>query len=202
MNAAKAIQLRKAGGINQTLIKRERDYVDAWDPNSEWAKEAAKMGIFPDLAKEGQPLMRESRYDHDPFTIIPAPESVRHHDDPSSREEASIDAAEAILKVLYILSGSSHPGLKLATDCLLAIINRTEERSQAAIARKYNLTRSAVSKRMRELRKGDLGNLSIYLFGGRKEVSEKARARATRVHQERKAKCKTTNTISQLLAAI
>jgi len=57
---------------------------------------------------------------------------------------------------------------------------------QAAIARKYGLTRAAISKRLRDMRKGEfLGGLEIYFFGGKEDVSEKARTRAIRVHKHK-----------------
>lgn len=120
----------------------------------------------------------------------------------SKKEEERKDAATAVLKVLYLLTGSNHPQLRLVTDCLLAMINRTEEKSQAAIARKYGLTRAAVSKRMRDMRKGNfLGNLEIYFFGGREDLSEAARARAIDYHNNKKGNKNKCTTKSQQLAS-
>jgi hypothetical protein len=121
-------------------------------------------------------------------------------EEPEEKENSKYKAAEAVLRVLQVLTGSEHPSLRLSADCLLAMINRSEEKSQAEIARRYGLTRAAISKRMRDMRKGKfLGGLEIYFFGGREEVSKKARERAIRVHNQQKGKqCKTTPSLLDL----
>lgn len=114
-------------------------------------------------------------------------------DPPQAGEAAEIAAADAVLRVLQVLCNARHPGLKLSADCLLALVNRSDEKSQAAIGRKHGLSRAAISKRLRDMRKGRfLGDLEMFFFGGRREDSERARIRATRVHRERKELCKTS----------
>lgn len=143
----------------------------------------------------------------------PAPVSDRFFDDPPEEcADFRTAQADAVLRVLYLLTNQQHPGLRLAADCLLAIVNRSEEKSLAAIARKHGLTRSAVSKRMRDIRFGRTlaGNVDCFFFGGNPEVSKKARERALRVHARNKDKnakpipacVKTTPGPSKLQAAL
>jgi len=145
--------------------------------------------------------------DRDPTKNAPAPGGSGPNQDfcffdEKVESEAPIEyhtlAAEAVLRVLQVLTGSEHPSLRLSADCLLALINRSEEKSQAEIARRYGLTRAAISKRMRDMRRGRfLQGLEIYFFGGREDVSQKARERAIRVHAKNKSpntQCKTTPT--------
>ena len=86
--------------------------------------------------------------------------------------------------------------LRLQAACLVAINNRSEETSQAAIARKYGLTRAALSRRLRDMRQGlFLKGLRNFHFGGNPELAEKSRVRAIRVHnysKQNKELCKTT----------
>ncbi len=178
--------------------------MNAWDPDSEWAREAYKMGIYPDLAKQCGPINHD-HVEKDVFATVHSPQSAREFDEPEETgTELSLNAADAVLRVLYILCGAEHPSLRLRADCLLAIINRTENRSQSEIGRKYNLTRSAISKIMRTMRKGDyLAGLEIFFFGGRKVASERARIRAIRIHKESKVKAeswKSSQTLTNLLA--
>jgi hypothetical protein len=83
--------------------------------------------------------------------------------------------------------------LRMQADCLMAINNRSDESSQADIARKYNLTRAAISKRLRDMRRGQfLANLRNFFFGGKPDASQAAKVRALRVHKEQqphKTKC-------------
>ena len=55
---------------------------------------------------------------------------------------------------------------------------------------------------MRGLRKGDLGGLEIYFFGGRPDVSERARERATRVHRQRKEQTESWKPSQQLASLL
>ena len=200
MNIRRNQQRRQAGvKSSDSLTKSEREYMDAWENGDpEFLKSAAKMGIGPDLGKQSGPI------NHDPspdvFATIAAPQSDREFDEPEPFENnPHHSAAESVLRVLYVLCGANHPSLRLRADCLLAIINRTENRSQAEIARKYGLTRAAISKTMRDMRKGNhLAGLEIFFFGGRRDVSEKAKARATRVHQEIKKQNQSWKPSSQL----
>jgi hypothetical protein len=208
MNIRRNNDRRAAGITSQTnLTQAERDYMDAWEnADPEWRKQVAEMGLAPDLGKQGGPVIRDDE-DHDPFATIAAPQPDRYFDDEPEPEETPIsrNPADAVLRVLYVLTGSKHPSLRLRAECLLAIINRTEETSQAAIARKHGLTRAAISKTMRDMRKGEyLAGLEIFFFGGRQDVSEQARTRAIRVHQQQKekhAKWKPSNKINKLLEA-
>lgn len=187
------------------LSERDRAYLKAWDTlTPEMRGQMARHGITGPLAvgNDSRPVGR-SEEERDPFATMAAPATERYFDEPEQDLDAGRElAGEAVLRVLYILTASRHPGLRLATDCLLAAaLNRSDEKNQAAIARKHGLTRAAVQKRMRDMRKGEmLGGLECYFFGGREDVSEKARTRATRVHKRRKELCKTQNQKPSLLA--
>lgn len=179
-----------------------RTYQDAKD--KEYLAACKEAGIEPLLYNDAPSRSGEDD-DHDPFATLPAPQADKYFDDPCEvSSDCRQEAAQAVLRVLYALTGSRHPDLRLATDCLLALINRTEEKSQAAIARKYGLTRAAISKRMRDMRKGEfLGGLEIYFFGGREEDSKAARTRATRVHNNHKEQqnlCKAPSLLEQIKA--
>jgi hypothetical protein len=188
----RASTARKAGiEDDRGLSARDREYLQAWEQlTPEQRKEMAAVGITGPLPIERGPVNRSPRDEdeHDPFAHLAASTPDRYFDDPAeSTEDSRVLAGEAVLRVLYLLTGSRHPGLRLATDCLLAIINRSDEKSQAAIARKYGLTRAAVSKRLRDMRAGEfLDGLEIYFFGGKQDVAAKARVRAKRVHRKRK----------------
>jgi hypothetical protein len=176
------------------LSARDREYLEAFDSlSAEQREEMRKAGITGAMLDRFGPVNRDpDDVKKDPFARIadPAP-WPGHEPEPESATDSRKTTAEAVLRVLYLLTGSRHPGLRLATDCLLALVNKTEEASQAAIARKHGLTRAAVSKRLRDMRKGTLlGGLEVYFFGGREEASEAARSRAIRVHNQRKTKCK------------
>jgi hypothetical protein len=182
---------KKTGGDTSYLSQQDREYLEAWDTLTEEQRAEMKAAGINGPMLDRQGPVNHSADDVDPFATIPAPGAMPGEAmdaaEPTDEGDAREMAAQAVLRVLYTLTGSRHPGLRLSTDCLLAIINRTEEKSQAAIARKYGLTRAAVSKRMRDMRKGSfLGGLEIFFFGGREDVSEASRARAIRVHNKRK----------------
>lgn len=98
--------------------------------------------------------------------------------------------SDVILHVLYALTLANHPTTRRRAGMVLAIINRTEAKSQAEIGRQQSLTRAAISKEMRDMRHLFLKTLQIYNFGGKASVSEQARERAIRVHKEQKEKAK------------
>jgi len=170
------------------LSDTDRNYLKAWDALTYTERcRLHKNGISgPLLAKTPRPKMGQE--ERDPFsTIEDSCPDHRYFDEPAEEETVLQIAAEAVLRVLYILTKSRHPQLRLSTDLLLALINRSDEKSQSAIARKYGLTRAAISKRLRDMRRGEyLQGLEIYFFGGKRDVSQQARTRAIRVHKQRK----------------
>lgn len=194
---------RQAGAIGQTLDPRERELMESWENASpEFLADCKRLGIEPDIGRQQTGAINHDNDDHDPFATIASPQPDRYFDDPPEPEPPSqsrINAAEAVLRVLFVLTGDNNPALRRRADCLLAIINRTEERSQAEIARKYGLTRAAISKEMRDMRKGNyLSGLEIFYFGGRKDVSDAARKRALRVHKETKEQTESWKPSQQL----
>lgn len=197
-------QQRRAAGVKSTdhLSAREKELMDAWEnAPPEFLADCKRLNIDPDIGRKQSGPVNHDHDDKDVFATIATPQSDREFDEPEPEEksDAKFSAAEAVLRVLYVLAGAKHPSLRLRADCLLAIINRTENRSQAEIARKYGLTRAAISKTMRDMRKGDyLAGLEIFFFGGRKDTSEAARTRAIRVHQETKQQNQSWKPSSQL----
>lgn len=164
----------------------------------------ATGGFLPTFAQRGRIVREEEKVteEDEPFAVDGKHNGKAMLALPAAEETAGVDTryavSQTVLRVLYTLTGSRHPDLRLATDCLLAIINYTEEKSGAAIARKYKLTRAAVNKRMQEMRKGRfLNGLEVYFFGGKPEDSERARERATRVHKQQKLLCKPTTKAAQ-----
>ncbi|MBE2203067.1 MAG: hypothetical protein IAE94_01830 [Chthoniobacterales bacterium] len=160
-----------------SLGERDREYCAAWDSLPEDARlQLAAQGVTG-------PLLPECSREETPAAPLPS-----SNDAPLAVE---YDAAESVLRVLQILTSSHHPSLRLAADCLLLIINRSDEKNEAAVAKKHGITRAAVSKRIREMRKGRfLDGFEIHYFGGRRADSERARVRALRVHKQRKQQCK------------
>ena len=145
-------------------------------------------GIPPLIYHDGTPSHGD---DHDPFATIEAPSSDREFDEPEEPTEKMYSASEMAamsLAILQKIAGDQDPELRIRADCILAILNRSDESSQAAIARKYGLERATVSKKMKEIRAQDnLGRkLKIFYFGGREEDSESARQRTTEAHKKRK----------------
>ena len=114
------------------------------------------------------------------------PDSFTQEEDPStSNADCRPQVADAVLRVLYVLTNSRNPELRLQTDLLLALINRVDAKSQAEIGRKHGLSRAAISKRLRDMRAGEfLQGLVGTHFGGDKSISNHAKTRATRVHRE------------------
>lgn len=183
------------------ISMRDREYLAAWDNLTATERgQMAKHGIFGPLRIDRGPVNYLSCGEgHDPFAGIAAatPDFDQMLDRPLDGSHPPVPptdralAAEAVTRVLYILTASRHPRLRVAADCLLAAaLGRSDEKSQAEIGRKYGLTRAAISKRMRQMRSGDLlGGLEIYYFGGRKNIAYQARERAKRVHRERRILC-------------
>lgn len=203
-------QTRRALGVTSetNLSERERELADAWEnADPEFLKQCKETGIEPDLGMGvkfgGKPDGHDgSTEDRDPYAPISlldwyAQENRDHRDEEEPKSKDMVlrrDIQEAVLRVLYTLCNARHPKLRLATDCLLAIINKSDESSQAEIARKHGLSRAAISKRLRDMRSCEfLEELEIYYFGGRLEVAEASQTRAKRVHKQiepYKTKCK------------
>jgi hypothetical protein len=101
---------------------------------------------------------------------------------------------EAAIQLLHALTGSNDRRTAMRAECYLAVINRKPE-SQTMIAKKYNVTRAAVSKVVVSI----CDELSLPTARHMKSdtARESYRTRALRVHQERKDKlCKTpTNSL-------
>jgi hypothetical protein len=96
---------------------------------------------------------------------------------------------EAAIQLLHALTGSNDRRTAMRAECYLAVINRKPE-SQTMIAKKYNVTRAAVSKVVVSI----CDELSLPTARHMKSdtARESYRTRALRVHQERKDKlCKT-----------
>lgn len=170
------------------------------DPEGFAAAQAAGVGtalVYKDRRKSGCDDEERTQPEAISLPVLPG------DPDPSEQsEERRFSAQESVLRVLHILTDSRHPSLRLATDCLLALINRQDGdlKTQAAIARKHGLTRAAVQKRLSDMRAGEyLGGLESYFFGGTKAASEQARTRALREHDfKRQQRCKLPQTPSLL----
>jgi predicted transcriptional regulator len=104
------------------------------------------------------------------------------------------DDDEVAIRILQTLSGSFTRHTAMKAECLLAVVNKKEE-SQTQIAKKYGVTRAAVSKVIVSL-KDDL-NLPTARHMKSDTARESYRTRALRVHKERKSNlCKTPNSNS------
>jgi hypothetical protein len=175
--------------------RMDREYLAAWENMSpEQRRELEAAGIQgPLLYRDGTPQKSEDKY-----------EPLANAADQTHGEAESSKVADAVLQVLYILTQSRHPRLRMSAEILTAIIGRTEEKSQAAIARKFGLTRAAVNKHFQNMRKSPgLAGLEVFIFGGRPEVSEACRSRALRVHaQKKKTLCKQAPTAPSLFSQI
>ncbi len=101
---------------------------------------------------------------------------------------------EAAIQLLHALTGSNDRRTAMRAECYLAVINRKPE-SQTEIARKYGVTRAAVSKVVVGIH--DELNLPTARHMKSDTARESYRTRALRVHKERKDKlCKTpTNSL-------
>jgi predicted transcriptional regulator len=104
------------------------------------------------------------------------------------------DATSTVIGVLQTVMGMKTRKVAMRAECLLALINKKEE-SQTEIAKKYDVTRAAVSKVIVQL-KDDLGMPTARHMKS-DTARESYRERALRVHAERKSKlCKTpTNSL-------
>jgi predicted transcriptional regulator len=96
---------------------------------------------------------------------------------------------EAAIRLLQALTNSQTRQTAMKAECYLAVINRKPE-SQTEIARKYGVTRAAVSKVIVSI-KDDL-DLPTARHMKSDTARESYRTRALRVHKERKSNlCKT-----------
>ena len=101
---------------------------------------------------------------------------------------------EAAIRLLQALTNSQTRQTALKAECYLAVINRKPE-SQTEIAKKYGVTRAAVSKVIVSI-KDDL-QLPTARHMKSDTARESYRTRALRIHSERKSKlCKTPNSNS------
>jgi predicted transcriptional regulator len=101
---------------------------------------------------------------------------------------------EAAIRLLQALTNSQTRQTAMKAECYLAVINRKPE-SQTEIARKYGVTRAAVSKVIVSI-KDDL-DLPTARHMKSDTARESYRERALRVHQIRKEKlCKQPNSNS------
>jgi len=165
-----------------TRDELQRRAQEEWDAMPAEQKAACRAAGFPGptIESDRRPVRRNGE-DHDPFATIATP------DLPTRVGRKYEDAETAVLRVLQILCDSEHQSLAIQAELLLAHINRSDVRSQAEIARKYGLTRAAINKRMRDIRRNrHLSGLELYFFGGRKEVSDRCRQRAIDDHRRRK----------------
>ena len=101
---------------------------------------------------------------------------------------------EAAIRLLQALTNSQTRQTAMRAECYLAVINRKPE-SQTEIARKYGVTRAAVSKVIVSI-KDDL-DLPTARHMKSDTARESYRTRALRIHKERKSNlCKTpTNSL-------
>jgi predicted transcriptional regulator len=101
---------------------------------------------------------------------------------------------EAAIRLLQALTNSQTRQTAMKAECYLAVINRKPE-SQTEIAKKYGVTRAAVSKVIVSI-KDDL-DLPTARHMKSDTARESYRTRALRVHKERKSNlCKTPNSNS------
>jgi hypothetical protein len=101
---------------------------------------------------------------------------------------------EAAIRLLQALTNSQTRQTAMKAECYLAVINRKPE-SQTEIAKKYGVTRAAVSKVIVSI-KDDL-DLPTARHMKSDTARESYRTRALRVHQSRKEKlCKQPNSTS------
>jgi predicted transcriptional regulator len=101
---------------------------------------------------------------------------------------------EAAIRLLQALTNSRTRQTAMKAECYLAVINRKPE-SQTEIAKKYGVTRAAVSKVIVSI-KDDL-DLPTARHMKSDTARESYRTRALRVHKERKSNlCKTPNSNS------
>jgi predicted transcriptional regulator len=101
---------------------------------------------------------------------------------------------EAAIRLLQALTNSRTRQTAMKAECYLAVINRKPE-SQTEIAKKYGVTRAAVSKVIVSI-KDDL-DLPTARHMKSDTARESYRTRALRIHKERKSNlCKTPNSNS------
>jgi hypothetical protein len=98
---------------------------------------------------------------------------------------------EAAIRLLHALTNSRDRRTAMKAECYLAVINRKPE-SQTDIARKYSVTRAAVSKVIVGIK--DELDLPTARHMKSDTARESYRERALRVHQIRKSKLCTTPT--------
>jgi hypothetical protein len=102
---------------------------------------------------------------------------------------------EAAIRLLQVLTNSHNRRTAMRAECYLAVINMKPE-SQTEIAKKYSVTRAAVSKIIVGIK--DELQLPTARHMKSDTARESYRKRALRIHKERKLKsCKQTNSFSQ-----
>jgi hypothetical protein len=105
---------------------------------------------------------------------------------------------EAAIRLLQTLTGSHDRKMAMKAECYLAVINRKEE-SQTHIAKKYGVTKAAISKVITGIK--DNLDLPTARHMKSEDARESYRVRATKIHNERKQiTCKqpTSNSFSRL----
>jgi hypothetical protein len=127
--------------------ERDREYADAWEKLS--AKERrrlAKMGISgPDL-----PVYHTGKHDQDTLLdrcVAPVVTSTEPAADTTDSGYSLIDVARMVIAELI-----AHNNIELAIDCLSLVSGLSYGgQSMTDIARKYGISRAAVSKRCVEI---------------------------------------------------
>ena len=167
-------------------------YIEAWaqmdDATRKTLLENGIEGPEPDISSTWAYQSYSPDSPDTTMKIISEAPTPDQYDEPAPPQSSPewIFAADAVLKVLQLISKSITPQHRLSAELLLAAIHRTDDHSQAEIARRYNITRSAVNKRLKELRSGMTGCLSMYGMGGRQVDSTRASIRANEIYAEKR----------------
>ena len=172
------------------LSAKQKEYLDAWDDlTPELRAEMKTAGVDgPDLGITPAPVRQLPEDECDPFAKIAAPEPQTHEEyDEDLEKDERVQAlarqigGELLFECLTALTRSNITGLRRAADTMVLSFSTraSDAASQAALARKYGISRAAVSKDIAHIAQHkSFGLITGKIFSdkvARKEDSDRAK---------------------------
>jgi len=198
----------------QRMNKRQAEEWERYaKENPEWAAQAREHGLigpdpFKDYVKGGGDREAQERRDFAMESVpMPEAEDLYETDLPDIGHDSEIEkrarriASEIIHEALQILTRSDLAGLRRAADTLvLAIRGDSEDESQAALGRKYKISRAAVSLDIKHIQEhGSFGLITERYYN--KEKRQKSSERAKEVHKRNHNTAPPDGSLAALLTA-
>lgn len=199
--------------------RMNKQQAEAWaafaKENPDWAKQAVDLNLkgpdpFTDYvvgkgawkeAQEKRDFAMESISLPEPIAVEEEePEEFIGHEMEIEKRARRI-ASEVIHEALQILTRSDLAGLRRAADTLvLAIRGDSEDESQAGLARRYKISRAAVSLDVRHIQEhGSFGMITERYYN--KEKRQKCADRAKEDHAKQRNTSPPPNSLAALLTA-